>query len=154
MATTGTASLHKLSDSKLTVSDGGADIRGRKVIDRDGEQVGTIDDLMIDDRESKVRFLRVTTGGFIGIGATMFLIPVDAVTKVTSDAVYIDQTRDHVASGPGYAPELVTDEVYCDNLYKHYHYPPYRGAGYMSPLFLGYPLSTPFVNAPNGTEAS
>jgi len=154
MAGRGTASLHKLSDSKLTVSFDAEDIRGRKVIDRDGEQVGSIDDLMIDDRESKVRLLRVATGGFIGIGANVFLIPIDAIVRVTLDAVHIDQTRDHVAGGPGYDPKLVDDEVYWDNLYNHYHSQPYWAAGYLYPLFPGYPLSAPSVNDRNETEAN
>ena len=135
MANIGTASLHKLGDSKLTVADNADDIRGRKVLDKAGEDVGTVDDLMIDDREKNVRFLRVASGGFLGIGDTMVLIPVDAITKVTADAVYIDRTREHVAGGPGYDPELVTDLDYWGSVYGYYGYSPYWSTGYVYPMF-------------------
>ncbi|HUX85959.1 MAG TPA: PRC-barrel domain-containing protein [Chloroflexota bacterium] len=125
MATIGTASLHKLSDSKLTVADNAEDIRGRKVLDQAGAEVGSVDDLMIDDRESRVRFLLVASGGFLGLGETTFLIPVDAITTVTADAVYIDHTREHVAVGPGYNPEMVVDTDHLDSVYNHYGYRPY-----------------------------
>ena len=129
----GMATLHQLSDSQLTVKDPGEDIRGRKVLDKDGEDVGSIDDLMIDDRDSKVRFLVVASGGFLGMGQTKFLIPVDAVTKVADDAVHIDQTREHVAGGPSYAPELATDRDHLSGLCGYYGCQPYWAAGYMYP---------------------
>src|SRR5690349_11966486 len=109
------ADLCKLSDTLLMISDPAADVRGRKVLDKDGEEIGSIDDLMIDEREMHIRFLRVVTGGFIGIGETMFLIPVDAVTEITSDSVRVDQTREQVAGGPSYDPELVSNELYWAN---------------------------------------
>ena len=45
-----------------------ADIRGRTVIDSDGAEVGTVDDLLIDEEEDRVRFLRIGSGGILGMG--------------------------------------------------------------------------------------
>ena len=137
----GMATLHQLSDSALTVKDRAEDIRGRKVLDKSGKDVGSIDDLMIDDRDLKVRFLAVASGGFLGMGQTKFLIPIDAVTKVARDAVYIDQTRKHVADGPSYAPELATDRDHLGGLYGYYGYQPYWAKGYRYP---GFPGLTPW----------
>ncbi|HUX86848.1 MAG TPA: PRC-barrel domain-containing protein [Chloroflexota bacterium] len=101
MESIGTAQIRRLSDSKLTVKHPDEDVRGRKVLDKAGEDIGTVDDLFIGDRESKVRFLRVEAGGVLGIGAKVVLIPVDAITQVTATAVHIDRSREHVAGGPG-----------------------------------------------------
>jgi sporulation protein YlmC with PRC-barrel domain len=150
MATSTTASLCKLSDSLLMIADPATDVRGRKVLDRAGEDIGSIDDLMIDEHEWKIRFLRVVSGGFIGIGETMFLIPVDAVTQITHDAVQIDQTREHVAGGPGYDPELVTNETYWSNIYGHYGYRPYWTPGYRYPAYPWNPLTSPLRGASRG----
>jgi len=49
LANIGTATLHRLSDSNLTVKDPDADVRGRKVLDKAGEEIGSVDDLTIDD---------------------------------------------------------------------------------------------------------
>ncbi len=133
MATNHTASLLSIGDEKLMVNDPAEDVRGRKVLDKAGEEIGEV-----DDREHKVRFLRVAAGGFLGLGETKFLVPVDAITRVEAKAVHVDQTRDHVASGPRYDPKLV-DEPHLDSVYGHYGYSPYWGAGYMYPMFPYYP---------------
>jgi PRC-barrel domain protein len=40
----------------------------------------TMQDVFMDEREDKVRLLRVAAGGFLGLRETKFLIPFDAVT--------------------------------------------------------------------------
>ncbi len=132
------ATLVKLSDTELTLADRAEDIRGRKALDTAGEDLGEVDDLFIDDREQKVRFVQISSGGFLGLGATKFLIPVDAITRITEDAVYISQSRERVAGAPRYDPVLV-DERYVSDLYGHYGYPPYWGPGYQYPNYPYYP---------------
>jgi CBS domain-containing protein len=132
------ATLLRLSDTDLTLADRSEDIRGRKALDMADEELGRIDDLLIDEREHKVRFLQVASGGVLGLGATKFLLPVDAIMRITSDAVYINQTREKIAGAPHYDPELV-DERYVGDLYGHYGYPPYWGLGYEYPPYPYYP---------------
>lgn len=129
-----TAQIIKLSDSGLTVTNAAEDIRGRKVLDAAGEEVGEIEDLMIDTVEKKVRFIRVATGGFLGLGETKFLIPIDAITRIGTDQVIIQQTREHIAGAPHYDPDL-TEEPDWTSLYGYYGYHPYWGAGYRYPGF-------------------
>src|SRR5487761_424166 len=57
------ASLSKLSDTGQTVANADEDIRGRNVKAKDGQHLGKVDDLLIDDQARKVRFLRVEHGG-------------------------------------------------------------------------------------------
>ncbi len=139
MANANTATLHKLSDANLTVADPEEDVRGRKVLDRQGDEIGEVDDLMIDDREAKVRFMRVASGGFLGLGETKFMIPIDAVTRITDDTVHIDQTREHVAGAPRYDPDLVEDvaraDPYWTSTYGYYGYAPYWAPGYVYPPY-------------------
>lgn len=127
--------LRTLSDADLTTRDKAEDIRHRKVVDAAGQEMGKIDALLIDDQEHKVRFLRVASGGFLGIGKSKVLIPVEAIKKIDEDEVRVDQTREHVANAPTYDPDLVDDRYY-ESVYGHYGYQPYWGAGYMYP---GYP---------------
>jgi sporulation protein YlmC with PRC-barrel domain len=138
MANANTATLHKLSDANLTVADPQEDVRGRKVLDRQGDEIGEVDDLMIDDRELKVRFLRVASGGFLGLGETKFMVPVEAITSITEDAVHVNQTRQHVAGSPPYDPQLA-DDRYWGDLYGYYGYGPYWGPGYIYPPYPYYP---------------
>ena len=141
MATNNPAKLIKLSDSDQTVT-AEEDIRGLNVKDKDGEDLGQIDALLIDDAEKKVRFLVVASGGFLGIGKEKSFIPVEAITRI-ADEVTIDQSRELVAGAPGYDPELVDEASYYEDVYGYYGYMPYWGAGYAYPTFPYYPPVPP-----------
>lgn len=138
--TTRNATIEPLSQSNLMVEDPAEDIRDRTVYDRNGDEVGTVKDLFIDSDQSKVRFVQLGAGGFLGIGEDTFLIPVDAITSIDERGVHIDQTREHVAGGPAYQPDLVADMGYYGEVYGHYGYAPYWGPGYAYPA---YPYYTP-----------
>jgi PRC-barrel domain protein len=60
--------LLRLSDTELTVANPAEDVRGRKVIDKNGETIGEVSNLIVDDRETRVRFLEVASGGLFGLG--------------------------------------------------------------------------------------
>jgi hypothetical protein len=120
--------LTRLRDTDRTVSSSDEDIRGRMAKDKDGHDLGTIEGLLIDEAERKVRFMEVASGGFLGLGESKSLIPVDAITRMTPDAVYIGHTREHVAGAPRYEPDLVETRLdYFFNLYPYYGYPPSFG---------------------------
>ncbi|WP_028812504.1 PRC-barrel domain-containing protein [Streptomyces flavidovirens] len=127
--------LTKLSDSDQTVAAQEEDIRGRTVTAADGEDLGKIDDLLIDDDEGKVRFLLVEHGGFLGIGQKKTFIPVDAVTRITEEHVFIDRSQKQVTDAPAYDPDLVEEEEYFDRVYSHYGYTPFWGMGYIYPPY-------------------
>ncbi|CAL9448025.1 PRC-barrel domain-containing protein [Streptomyces sp. enrichment culture] len=133
--------LRKISESDQTVASVDEDVRGRKVANSAGDELGRIGDLLIDEEERKVRFLLVEHGGFLGIGEKKTFIPVDAVTEVTDDRVYVDQSREKVEGAPEYDPGLVEEPDYYGRVYDYYQLPPFWGAGYVYP---GYP--TPRVH--------
>ena len=131
--------LVDLSDTDLEIFDPEADVRGRTVLDREGEEVGKVNSILIDDHEQKVRFLEIESGGFLGIGGESRLVPVDAITEVSEDEVRIDQTREHVHGSPSYDPELVReyawDDPYYGSLYGYYGYAPYWAPTYAYPRY-------------------
>lgn len=133
--------LTMLKDSDEVLADAGQDIRGRTVVSKDGEKSGKVDALLVDAKEYKIRFMRVESGGFLGIGEKRVLIPVDAITRVDEDNVYIDQTRDKVIGCPADDPAMYDPEVikkpteYYQGIYSYYGYAPYWGGGYAYPLW-------------------
>ncbi|MCG5461935.1 PRC-barrel domain-containing protein [Micromonospora sp. MED01] len=120
-----TAILVKLGDSGQTIADAEQDVRGRRVLDADGDDLGKVDDLLIDREEHKVRFLRVEHGGILGIGATATFLPVEAVSEVTDDTVRVDLTREKVEQAPTYDPEVVEETGYYEDVYWYYGYAPF-----------------------------
>ena len=129
--------LMKLSESDLTLANSDEDIRGRTLRDSNDEEIGNVEDLMIDADQRKVRFLQVGAGGFLGIGEKKFLIPVDAVTRIDEDNVWIDQAKSKIIGAPEYQPDLV-GESYYDDVYGYYGYSPYWTPGYTYPPYPGY----------------
>jgi sporulation protein YlmC with PRC-barrel domain len=127
--------LRPLSKSGRTVADPEADVRGRTVVDRSGEEVGRVDDLVVDDREERVRFLRVAEGGFLGLGAMHYLVPVDAVVAVDPERVRIDRDRSGMGDVPAYDPELADRRDYYDGVYGWWGAAPFWGGGYVYPPF-------------------
>jgi sporulation protein YlmC with PRC-barrel domain len=135
--------LLRLSDTELTVANPAEDVRRRTVIDKDGETIGEVSDLIVDNRETHVRFLEVASGSLFGLGRQKSLIPVDAIIRISDDAVYINQTRQRISDAPPYDPDLihedVGDESYYGHVYRHYGYLPYWGPGYVYPPYPRYP---------------
>ncbi len=122
--------LSQLSESNKIVEDPTADVRGRRVVDRGGDEVGRVDDLLIDDVENRVVFLRVSEGGFLGLGKTHYLVPVEAVVTVDRDRVHIDRHRNGMREVPAYDPKLSPAPEYYGDVYGWWGVPPYWGPGY------------------------
>ena len=133
----GASTLHRLHDIGETVANPDEDVRGRKVLDTAGKHIGSVEGLMVDDAENKVRFLRVECGGFLGLGATHVMIPVDTITNITKDAVTIDRVGEELHKAPRYDPALINepDEHYWGGVYGYYGFAPYWGAGYLPPRY-------------------
>jgi sporulation protein YlmC with PRC-barrel domain len=102
-----------------------------QVLDRAGNEIGKVDDLLIDTEHKRVRMLRVEHGGLLGIGTTPLFIPVEAVERITDDEVGIERSRGEVADAPRYEPELVDADTYFTDLYGYYRYMPYWAPGYL-----------------------
>lgn len=131
------ATLLRLSETDQTVADPAADVRGRTVVDRNGEEVGRVDDLLVDDQEHRVRLLRVAEGGVLGIGESHYLVPVDAVVAVDEERVHIDRDRGAMGDVPRYDPQLADRPSYdyYNGVYGWWGAAPYWGAGYSYPGF-------------------
>jgi sporulation protein YlmC with PRC-barrel domain len=125
MKTEVSARLVRLSEAGLQLTDI-ADIRGWDVVDRDGEELGKVSDLFIDEGERRTRFLDVKSGGFLGFGARDILVPSEAVALLDVDdkKVRLDQTREYAAGSPEYDPDTV-DDRYWEGIYAYYGCKPY-----------------------------
>lgn len=126
----------KLSDSDRTILDEEADIRGRQVVDADGNELGKVADLLIDDEGRAVRFLVVAHGGILGIGATQSFIPVEAIAHIDADRVTVNTDLKTVAAAPQYDPEIGDDAGYYSDVYGYYGVAPFWTSGLVAPDFV------------------
>ena len=123
--------LVRLSNSEFTLEDPTQDVRGLDVCDNNGEEIGTVEDLYVDEEEQKVRFLDVAAGGFLGLGRKNLLIPVEAVREVDEDKIVVGQSREKVAGSPPFDTDVVLQAPYQRELYDYYGYA--RSGGRVDP---------------------
>jgi sporulation protein YlmC with PRC-barrel domain len=133
MSTYNENQLVALRDTDEIVLDPDQDIRGRKVQDSGGQDLGKVHDLLVDQAEGKVRAMVVQHGHLLE--KTTSVIPVDAITRITPDEVQIDQDKRAVEGSAAYDPTLVYDTVYYTDVYDYYGYAPYWVDGYAYPVY-------------------
>src|SRR5215212_9845710 len=91
------------------------DWRGRTVLDRDGEKVGTLKDIYLDDSE-RPHWGSVHTGLF---GTRETLVP---LTEAREDggALRLPFERDHMRGAPNVNPDAQLTDDEESRLYRHY----------------------------------
>ncbi|QYJ16672.1 hypothetical protein Rxycam_02507 [Rubrobacter xylanophilus DSM 9941] len=92
-------------------------IRGAKVLDQAGKEVGTVEDAYVWARVPAVHLLRVSAGD-----GEDLLIPVDAVTGVSEDGVRVEQGRARILEGPRYKDEGIPGNEARRAAFEHYGY--------------------------------
>lgn len=126
--------LTRLSDSGLQLADERQNLTGREVMDAGGKSIGEVDYLFIDEKERKVRFLSVASGGFLGMGHEKLLIPVESIQRVEQQIVKINRSGSDISAAPKYDPELSSQPDWAE-AYGYYGYHPYWATGYIYPPF-------------------
>jgi hypothetical protein len=99
------------------------DLIHRAVTDLDNHLIGYVRDLLIDEVDWKLRFLHVTVGGHLGIGDKHFLIPIEAVVRVSEGFVTIEQGRERVRGAPELDPNLLLQPDLRREIYDYNGYP-------------------------------
>ena len=93
--------LVRLGDSGFVPVNMEDDLCGKDVHDPHGQRMGRVEELYVDrQKRGEVRYLEVGSGGFLGIGEGHFLVPVEAVTRVSEDRVTVEPDRTEKVDGP------------------------------------------------------
>jgi sporulation protein YlmC with PRC-barrel domain len=105
MRTSLTRDLERLTSSGIELTDPAADLRGRDVRDRLGEEVGTVADVLVDPDEGEVRLIEVEAGGgLLGLGRKHHLVPLEALAGRDSRTVFVNAEREEILETPAYQP--------------------------------------------------
>jgi sporulation protein YlmC with PRC-barrel domain len=106
-------------------------IVGNKVVNREGEQLGNIKDLMIDLDDAQIAYAVLSFGGFLGLGDKLFAIPLEALTFGTEDhTAILDMDKEALKSAPGFDKDHWPDDAQYEagwllDIYEYYGYSPY-----------------------------
>jgi uncharacterized protein (TIGR02271 family) len=90
--------------------------KGRTLVDRDGDKIGSIEDIYLDRSSGEPEWVAVKTGLF---GSNLSFVPIEAASAAGDD-VQVPFEKDLVKDAPNIAAdgELSTDEE--QELYRHY----------------------------------
>lgn len=127
--------LLRLAGSGLAVADPEEDIRGSTVLDEEGNEIGIVEELYVDEGERHVRLLELVTSGHSVLGARTSLVPVDAVAGVAGVNVTIDASLETLADAPAHDPVPTLENPEIGSVYGHFGFGPYWGADYRRPRF-------------------
>ena len=108
-------------------------VEGTAVYNREGERLGTVEDVMLDKVSGKVAFAVMSFGGFLGIGEKYHPLPWSTLTYDTAQGGYVvDMTREQLQSAPSYGADEgidFNDDAYGRRVYDSYK-APYWNAGF------------------------
>lgn len=85
-------------------------VEGTKVYNRQGETLGSIEDIMIDKRSGKVSYAIMAFGGFLGIGHSHHPLPWDMLDyDEGQDGYVVDLNKETLKDAPSYSGSDVPD---------------------------------------------
>lgn len=102
---------------------------GDTVRNSEGQDLGEIEELMLDLDEGRVAYAVLSFGGVFGLGDKLFAIPWEALSlRPDEHAFVLDVEKKTLEQAPGFDednwPETA-DRRWMTNLYDHYGYEPY-----------------------------
>ena len=103
-------------------------LTGTSVKNMENEDIGTIQDLMIELKTGNVLYAVLSFGGFMGMGDDYFAIPMEGLIFSDDDQkiIRLDIDKERLKDAPGFDknnwPEHSTRHEYVDSIYSHYGY--------------------------------
>lgn len=107
-------------------------LKDDKVVNRDGDDLGKFEDLMIDLGEGRIAYAALSFGGFLGMGDKLFAIPWRALTlRVHEHAFLLDIPKETLENAEGFDKDNwpATTRESLSSIYSYYGYQPYWQTG-------------------------
>ena len=105
-------------------------VEGTRVYNRAGDQLGTVDDVMLGKRSGKVAYAVMSFGGFLGIGERYHPLPWNVLTYDEDKGGYvIDMGEEQLRGAPTFTREELDPGLgrreELDRLHTYYGVPPH-----------------------------
>lgn len=102
---------------------------GDGVVNPQGEDLGKVDEIMIDINSGRVAYVVLSVGGVLGMGDKLFAIPWDAVTIDTDRQVFVlNVAKQTLEKAPGFDKSnwpQTSDAEWLTGIYEYYGYKPW-----------------------------
>jgi sporulation protein YlmC with PRC-barrel domain len=100
-----------------------------KVRNNKDEDLGKVEDIMLDLSEGKIAYAVISFGGFIGLGEKLFAVPWSALRlDQIKKAFVLDVDKEALKNAPGFDKDKwpdFADATFGDRIHEHYKAKPY-----------------------------
>ena len=107
-------------------------INGTNVVNMQGEDVGHIEDIMIDLSTGRILYTVLSFGGLFGIGNKLFAVPFESFTvDQNNERFVLDVDKDRLKDAPGFDKDnwpSTYNRDFQTQVYTYYEVDPYWDA--------------------------
>lgn len=107
---------------RLTLST--STLTGDDVVNGSGEDLGSIEDFMLDMRDGRVEYAVLSFGGFLGMGDKLFAIPFEALSvDFENERMVLDVPKEKLEEAPGFDKDEwpdFSDETFRREIHSHW----------------------------------
>lgn len=100
------------------------ELQGRDVVDCDGDELGQVVDILIDQFHHEHSFLEIETDGFLGMGKKHLLAPLH-LDHANADPIVVEMSKEQLHGAPDYEPSMMLSEEYEVALSGYWNLPSY-----------------------------
>lgn len=105
-----------------------SEITGKTVVNRKGEQLGVIEELVADSIDGRIAYVVLSFVKIRAMQKKLVAIPWESLTETSEDRYVLDLDRDTLLNAPGldghYWPPP-DDRQWMQKVYSYYHREPY-----------------------------
>jgi sporulation protein YlmC with PRC-barrel domain len=102
---------------------------GSKIVNQQNEDLGKIEDVVVDVEAGRIVYAVLSFGGFLGMGDKYFAIPWEAFRfAVTDKTAILNVDKKLLENAPGFDKDNwpnLTDSSWGNQIFSHYGYKPY-----------------------------
>lgn len=104
-------------------------LTGDSVRNELGEDLGKVEDFMLDMESGRIRYAVLSFGGALGIGNKLFAVPPEALTIDTDNhCLVLNVEKERLKEAPGFDKDHwpdFADSSFGENVYRYYGKEPY-----------------------------
>ena len=98
---------------------------GDKVVNPKGEDLGKVEELMIDITTGQVAYAVLSFGGFLGMGDKLFAVPFEALrVDGENECFVLDVSKEKLENAPGFDKDHwpnFADPTFAQTITSHYN---------------------------------
>lgn len=106
-----------------------ATLKGDTVVNSSGEDLGTIEAIMLDVTGGRIAYAVLSFGGFLGMGSKYFAVPWSAFTLDAGEKRFIlGVSKDRLENAPGFDKDhwpSMADRTWATEVHAYYDVTPY-----------------------------